>query len=146
MRIRVVLLLSASAGLLSCADSAVGPADEVSLQLVGFQTPTAVSASDTLRVSVQAVVGCGVVPGTDLRLERGRVSIRAWATRADLERICIAILPATARIDLAIPPQYLGAASTVLVFQQPRGADSVRVVPSMAFAALRSNTKLCSGW
>lgn len=75
--------LAASAGLLGCADSAVGPADEVPLQWVGFQTPTDVSLSDTLRVSMQAVMGCGVVPGTDLRLERGRVSIRAWATALD---------------------------------------------------------------
>lgn len=134
MRIRVPVLLASAAGLLSCADSTLGPADEVSLRLVGFQTPAEASAADTLRVSVEAVVGCGVVPATDLRLERGRVSVRAWVRRADLERICVAIFPGTARIDLAIPPQYLGATSTVFVFRQPRGADSVRVVPSTTVA------------
>lgn len=135
MRIRTVFLLTVSTAQISCAASTVGPADEVSLQLVGFQIPDMASRSDTLRVSVQAAVGCGVVPGTDLRLERGRVSLRAWARRADLARVCIAIYPGTARIDLAIPPQYLGTGATVLVFRQAQGADSVRVVPHTALAA-----------
>lgn len=65
---------------------------------------------------------------------RLRVGI-CGASAADVNQVCIAIYPVTARIDLEIPPRYLGAKATVIVFRRARGADSVRVVLHSAFAA-----------
>lgn len=135
MHTRNLMILATSAALLACTDATTAPADRVPLQLIGFEIPEMTRRGDTLRVGVHAVLRCGLVPSKELQMERGRITLRAWALRQDIERPCISIHPGTAQIDLLIPPQYVGDEETVLVFRQPRGADSVLVVPNAPVAA-----------
>jgi hypothetical protein len=123
-----VLTIAALASALGSCDSPTGPQERVYLSLGQFEMPTAVSATDTVRVAFRYSAWCGPTPAMALDLQQGRVGVAVWTTRGALDGVCPAIYPLSVRAEFLLPPQFLGTESTTVRFRQSEGVDSVRVI------------------
>jgi len=127
---RLSLLIVLAFGPAACASPTEAPR-RIYRDIFAIEVPSALLATDTLKVGFRYQIDCGPLPTVDVQIRNAAVNVAVYSPVSNERIVCPAIF-ISARTEIVLPPEARAAGATELRFRQSDGSDSVRVVSNLS--------------